>query len=98
MPAFHIDWTFNIGQAAIAGLLTGIGWGMRRSYQLIVSFVKRQQENETDLHRGLQMIDRHTLALRKAALMGPPASRVYRRRVTDDGELDILDDQAGHTA
>lgn len=77
--------------ALLAGLILAV---VTKGYNLGKKFLRNQHDRNEQLDTTSKMVDRHTLALRKAGILGPVAGRVYhggRRR--NDHVVDILSEE-----
>jgi NaMN:DMB phosphoribosyltransferase len=94
MVHLSFDTQIRIGDLIFGGSTAALGYGIRKAYHVVVRFVSRVNDNEDELKATSKMVDRHSRALLKAALIGPPVERVHQnRRHTDPVLIDTRDDE-----
>lgn len=85
----HVGFDPNIrlGDIVVTATLGGLIYGVKKAYKVIVHFVKRVNDNDDTLFAATRMVDRHSRALLKAALIGPPVEAVHQARRSGDVTL-----------
>lgn len=95
MPGFvaivHVTFDPNVraGDIVVTAALGGLVWFVKKAYTLIAGFVHRVNENEDTLLATTRMVDRHSRALLKAAIIGPPVEALHHARRS--GDVILLD-------
>ena len=78
------DTTIHFGDVMTTGLLTAIGYGLRRFYMLIANFIAKVDSVDRRLEASNEVIDEHSAVLEKHGFVMKDFSRVSKKRRADD--------------
>lgn len=85
------DLQIHLGDIIVTVTAAFMIWMANRVYRMVAGFfgrmhnyIERVEEHDERLDTTEQMVDRHSRALLKAALIGPPVDNVHHARRSDD--------------
>ena len=82
------DTTIHLGDLitmVMGGILTAIGWGLRKTYYSIAGFVRRVEGIDQRVEDTAIVVDEHTDALTRSGIVdGAAMPKLSKRRRRDD--------------